>query len=394
SNFFPFVQLELPPTEENHFKYRQAIVDTLKELQTLDIKNEMASGNDKLGKFYEKFLKYGNGAKEIGIVLTPRHITEFAVGVLDIKYNDYILDPCCGTGGFLVSAFDYIRNNASAKQIDEFKKFHMFGIEQDDEVVALALVNMIFRGDGRNNMSEGNCFHKNIEKIVKEKIISGKFSKRGGKSPSNQIITKVLMNPPFALKKGDEKESHFIDYAISQMQPGGVLFAIIPTSVLLERSGISWRKELLKDNTLLAVITFPEDLFYPVSVGTIGIFVKIGIPHDFSKQKVYFARAVTDGLRKKKGKRIEVKNSENRLKAIKEELKTFLVNQEVSFDDIPEVKKICLLDKGDKNIELAAEGYIDSRIPSLKEIQKGVEEMIREAVAFKIKYKEKLERSK
>ncbi len=354
----------------------------------------MASGNDKLGKFYEKFLKYGNGAKEIGIVLTPRHITEFAVGVLDIKYNDYILDPCCGTGGFLVSAFDYIRNNASAKQIDEFKKFHMFGIEQDDEVVALALVNMIFRGDGRNNMSEGNCFHKNIEKIVKEKIISGKFSKRGGKSPSNQIITKVLMNPPFALKKGDEKESHFIDYAISQMQPGGVLFAIIPTSVLLERSGISWRKELLKDNTLLAVITFPEDLFYPVSVGTIGIFVKIGIPHDFSKQKVYFARAVTDGLRKKKGKRIEVKNSENRLKAIKEELKTFLVNQEVSFDDIPEVKKICLLDKGDKNIELAAEGYIDSRIPSLKEIQKGVEEMIREAVAFKIKYKEKLERSK
>jgi len=67
----------------------------------------MASGNDVLGKFYEKFLKYGNGAKEIGIVLTPRHITEFASEVLDVKYNDYVLDPTCGTGGFLVSAFDY-----------------------------------------------------------------------------------------------------------------------------------------------------------------------------------------------------------------------------------------------------------------------------------------------
>jgi type I restriction-modification system DNA methylase subunit len=50
---------------------------TIKELNSLDIKNAMASGKDVLGEFYEKFLKYGNGAKEIGIVLTPRHITEF-----------------------------------------------------------------------------------------------------------------------------------------------------------------------------------------------------------------------------------------------------------------------------------------------------------------------------
>lgn len=163
--FFNFIKLEVPPSKENHSKYRKAIIDALKELQTLDIKNAMASGNDILGKFYEKFLKYGNGAKEIGIVLTPRHIAQFATEVLDIKYNDYIFDPTCGTGGFLVSAFDYVKKNSNINQIETFKNYNIFGIERDDEVMALALVNMIFRGDGKNNISEGNCFQKNILKI-------------------------------------------------------------------------------------------------------------------------------------------------------------------------------------------------------------------------------------
>src|SRR3989339_654711 len=171
-NFFPFLKLEIPPSTENHIKYKDAIKNTHKELEALDIKNAMASGKDILGEFYEKFLKYGNGAKEIGIVLTPRHVTEFAVEVLDVSCNDYVLDPTCGTGGFLVSSFDFIKKNSSDKQIEKFKNYNLFGIEQDDEVVALALVNMIFRGDGRNNMSEGNCFQKNIE-LTNKKIKKG-----------------------------------------------------------------------------------------------------------------------------------------------------------------------------------------------------------------------------
>jgi len=118
------------------------------------------------------FLKYGNGAKEIGIVLTPRHISKFAVEVLDIKHNDFILDPTCGTGGFLVSAFDFVKQSSTDEQINKFKEFNIFGIESDDDVVALALVNMIFRGDGRNNIREGDCFQKNITKNVKGDIIT------------------------------------------------------------------------------------------------------------------------------------------------------------------------------------------------------------------------------
>ena len=327
-------------------------------------------------------------AKEIGIVLTPRHITKFAVDVLDVRYNDYVFDPACGTGGFLVSAFDYVRNTAKDKQINEFKDFHLFGIEQDDEVLALALVNMIFRGDGRNNMSEGNCFQKNIEKILKKSVMSGEYVKRAGQKPKNLIVTKVLMNPPFALKKGDEKESHFIDYALSQMQDGGVLFAIVPISVMVEASGKDWRKGILENNSLLSVVTFPEDLFNPsASVGTIGIFIKKGIPHSFKNQKVYFARPVKDGYKMKKGKRISNKNVPNLLEDIKEELKTFLINQNLNFKNIPEFKKICLLDEQNKNFELVPEIYIDNKTPSTSEIESGVEELVKSCVSYIIKNK-------
>jgi len=129
------------------------------------------------------------------------------------------------------------RNKPSAYQIN--------GIEQEDEVVALALVNMIFRGDGKNNMSAGNCFYKNILKTTKNGNLTGKIElgDKYVKENKNPIITKVLMNPPFALKSSMKEESHFIDYALSQMQDEGLLFVIVPISVIVESSGKNWRNE-------------------------------------------------------------------------------------------------------------------------------------------------------
>lgn len=365
-NFYPFINLEIPPTEENHIKYRKAIIDTLKELQTLDIRNAMSSGNDILGKFYEKFLKYGNGAKEIGIVLTPRHITEFAVNVLDVKHNDFVLDPCCGTGGFLVSAFDYVKENSNKTQLEKFRNYNIFGVDRDDEVIALALVNMIFRGDGRNNMSEGDCFAKNILRIEKDGVETGRYQKREGKENRDPLITKVLMNPPFALKTSDERESSFIQYALSQMQDGGILFSIVPVSVMINAQDKEWRKDLLQKNTLLAVITFPEELFYPIGVHTLGVFIKKGKPHDFGKQRIYFAKCNSDGFVKQKGIRIYGESEGNRLKNIKDELKAFLANQNLEIKNVPEFKQITHLDKSDEGIELVPEAYLQTDYSKLK----------------------------
>ncbi len=140
---------------------------------------------------------------------------------------------------------------------------------------------MIFRGDGKNNITEGNCFAKNLVRTTRDSVVTAKYEQRvANKSPqSNELaVTKVLMNPPFALKRSDEKEYKFIDYALSQTVHGGLLFSVLPYSVMVKPKGyLKWRKDvLLANHTVLAVVTFPPDLFYPVGVHTIGAFVKKG----------------------------------------------------------------------------------------------------------------------
>lgn len=390
-DFASFICLQLPPNEENHVKYREAIVQSYRELKNLDIRSAMNSGHDVLGKFYEVFLKYGNGAKEIGIVLTPRHIAKFAAEVLDIKYTDVLFDPTCGTGGFLVAGFDQVKQTAAnEKQLEQFKKNGIFGIEQEDDVVALALVNMIFRGDGRNNIKEGNCFNYYLKKKItaNETITAEYFPRPKNNINPNPAVTKVMMNPPFALKKSDEKEYSFIHFALQQMEDGGLLFAIVPISVMVESASKEWRRnELLKNNTLLAVITLPEDLFNPsASVGTVGIFIKKGVPHN-TKSKIFFGRGITDGFTMKKGKRLYNKNNANSLRELTDALRSFIQNQNTPVKNIPELRKVCFLDSSDDNLELVPEVYIDTSLPYSEQIQSDVDLLVRETASYIIRTK-------
>jgi hypothetical protein len=382
--FYNFINISLPPTVDNHMKFKQALVSTIQELNILNIRSAMNSGTDVLGKFYEVFLKYGNGAKEIGIVLTPRHITKWAVEALSVSKDDYVYDPTCGTGGFLVASFDYIKKTTNEKRVNEFKNNNLFGIEQEPEVVALAIVNMIFRGDGKNNIIEGNCFQKSLLKTTKDGVRTAKYSSQ----PGERVITKVLMNPPFALKSSDEKEYKFIQHALDQMDDGGVLFSILPVSVMFESGEEkAWREnKLLKDNTLLSVVTFPQELFYPIGIHTIGIFVKKGIQHP-KKQNVLWIRAIHDGLLKKKGKRLPDSNEVNELDLMLPNLKAFIQNLSFKIQDVPQFCKLAPIDFSDPLLELVPEAYLDSKDISSKEIQEGIESLIRETAALIIRYR-------
>lgn len=384
SEFYPYIELALPPTEDNHIKFKKALVQTLQELNNLNIRSAMNSGADVLGKFYEVFLKYGNGAKEIGIVLTPRHITEFAVEVSNVTNRDLVLDPTCGTGGFLVAAFDHIKKSSSETDINRFKQNSLYGVDQEVEVVALALVNMIFRGDGKNNIVEGNCFQKNLIRTTRNGEVAAKY---GTTAPTGeqQVITRVLMNPPFALKTSDEREFKFIEHALKQMSDGGILFSVLPYSAMV-KPGVyqTWRKEsLLRNNTLLSVVTFPEDLFYPVGVHTVGIFVKKGIPHPHD-QNVLWIRATNDGLLKSKGKRLPSSRAHNDYPGIKDLVRSFILDQTVRVENKEKFQKASAVDLEDPLLELVPENYLDQPPLEPAEVQQGIERVIRESAAFLI----------
>ncbi|EFD92499.1 MAG: N-6 DNA methylase [Candidatus Parvarchaeum acidophilus ARMAN-5] len=380
---FDYIRLNLPSSADNHIKFKTAVIKTLRELNDLNIKSAMNSGTDVLGKFYEVFLKYGNGAKEIGIVLTPRHITQFVAEVMSLRPEDIIYDPCCGTGGFLVAAFDEIKRNYK-NEVDVFKKNNIFGVDQSDAVVSLAIVNMIFRGDGKNNIIEGNS----LVKFLHSRVVGDHLSAFYSDTPSatgKEPVTRVLMNPPFPTKKNDEKEYKFVDQALKQMKEGGLLFSILPYSTTVKASRRNWRRRLLENNTLLAVMTLPEDLFYPTGVVTLGIFVKKGIPHD-KNRNVLWLRTLNDGLLKKKGKRLPNLRAKNDLKEIKSLLRSFLLDQETEVKNIPQFQKACPIDFLDSNLELCPEAYLDDKPFNENEITTMIDQSMRDNIAFKIKF--------
>lgn len=392
--FYEYIKLTLPTTEDNHQKFRNALVSTLQELHILNIRSAMNSGTDILGKFYEVFLKYANWAKELGIVLTPRHITHFAVDVMNINLQDIVYDPCCGTGGFLVSTFDYIKKNFNPNQITKFKQNNLFGVEQDAGVASLAVVNMIFRGDGKNNIIEGDCFQKCLTSSSKNGVNTAIYVSKKEKEDLLSIaeekeldinaITKVLMNPPFALKRSDEKEYKFVNCALGEMQDGGILFSVLPYPCMVKSGGyLRWREKLLENNTLLSVVTFPEDLFYPIGVHAIGIFIKKGIPHP-EKQNVLWIRALNDGYLKSKGKRLPNDKTPNDLETVKNILKAFLVNPNHTIKNIDEFQKVCPIDFNDKNLELVPEEYLDTKRPSITEIENNLDITLREFISFMV----------
>jgi type I restriction enzyme M protein len=380
--FHPFVKIEPPTSLENHVKYKAAIVSTLQTLKNLNITSAMNSGADVLGKFYEVFLKYGNGAKEIGIVLTPRHVTKFAVETVGVGSRDIVYDPACGTGGFLVAAFDHVRKIASAQQVERFKKHNLFGVEQEPYVAALAIVNMIFRGDGKNNIVEGNCLSKYLTRATVEGNDSARYvpnPARVGEEP----VTRVFMNPPFALKQSDEREFRFVEKALQSMEEGGLLFAIVPMSVMSEGGKFAhWRRDsLLPHHTLMAVVSFPEELFYPVANQTVALIIRKGIPHP-KEQPVLWVRIVNDGFVKSKGRRLPAPSgAPNDLQRIAPILRGFLADPTQPIENVPEFVCASPIDYSDPILELAPEAYLESRVPDSETLAARLDEQVRDTVA-------------
>lgn len=226
--------------------------------------------NDILGHFYSEFLSYSGGdGKDLGIVLTPSHITGLMVDLIGFKLTDRMYDCCTGTAGFLVAgiskAFNEVKNDPKITNkeevLDNLRKNAFIGCEVEDHMFTIAATNMILRGDGKSNLFIDSCF--NVTETVK------------ALKPTCGVL-----NPPYSMKDKNYSELSFIAHSLSVVQEGGLVAAIVPKSIFLDKNKKD-RVNLLKDHSLVAVITPPKDLFLEVA-GTetaIGVF-KAHVPHD------------------------------------------------------------------------------------------------------------------
>lgn len=247
----------------------------------------LTAEHDYLGQLYETFFRY-TGGNTIGQYFTPRHITRMMADVCEVTKDDVVLDPACGTGGFLIACMDRIltEHHLSRVQMVEIVQSQLIGFEDEPVTAALCVANMILRGDGSTGIYHADAF-------------------TSASYPEGDA-TIALMNPPFPHRDTDTPVEAYIDRALEGLQDRGKLATIVPTSLLVKAGAKGkWRESVLQKNTLLAVCQLPDELFQPFA-SSIASFVVIekGVPHN-AKRKTTFVRLHHDGLTLRKGVRIE-----------------------------------------------------------------------------------------
>ena len=188
---------------------------------------EHYSGIDIMGEFYTTFLRFTKGnAKEKGIVLTPKHITELFCDIAEyysektFTEETKIIDICCGTGAFLISALSKIKANIYSQPIREKKKQEYYekaqgnsliGIERDPSMYALAYANMRFHGDGKSNLF--NCSSLLVDSYAPVDDSGKTYLDDNTRIPLHEALKKFgdidigMINPPYSLNKKDNSYS-------------------------------------------------------------------------------------------------------------------------------------------------------------------------------------------
>ena len=134
----------------------------------------------------------------------------------------------------------------------------------------------------------------------------------------------------------------------------------------------------------MSVVTFSGDLFCPIGVHTVGIFVRKGTPHPLA-QNVLWVRALNDGLIKSKGKRLPNPRAVNDYPAITDMLRAFIGNPAMPVEGVDKLQKACPIDFSDPFLELVPENYLDQAPPTPSEVQAGIDQVTRDAAAFLIR---------
>ena len=239
------------------------------------------NGEDVMGIFFNEFNRYKKKT-EAGQVFTPDHITSFMYRLIDVHASDIVLDATCGSGAFLVKAMSNMIKEVGgvgAKEARKIKEKHLYGIEFDREVFALACANMMIHKDGKTNLTQMDTRTKEACEWIKDKTSKAKS-------------VKVLMNPPYERKYGCMK----IVKNVLDSVPTGTQCAFILPDKKLEKDFIDkeFGNKVLENHKLTTIIKLPENLFFGIGITTsIYVFVA-GYPQN--DEEIFGCYIEDDGL--------------------------------------------------------------------------------------------------
>ena len=222
--------------------------------------------SERLGDAFEYLLSVMDVQGDAGQFRTPRHVIDFIVSVIDPKLYETVLDPACGTSGFLISAYKHIQ--AANTDPDGYSTLTPYekeriaesftGYDISPDMVRLSLVNMYLHGFADPHVHE--------------------YDTLTSEERWNEHADVILANPPFMSPKGGirphsrfsvqskRSEVLFVDYMAEHLTPGGRAGIIVPEGVIFQSQKAHTRlRKLLVDEYLVAVVSLPAGVFKPYS---------------------------------------------------------------------------------------------------------------------------------
>lgn len=229
----------------------------LKE-RVFDYIKARSSSEDFIGRFYGEFMSYSGGdGQTLGIVLTPAHICELFCDLLDIQSSDIVLDPCCGTAGFLVAAMHHMVSVADSENTKKnIRKKQLHGYELQSNMFTIACTNMILRDDGNSNIQCQDFLKQNTAQVQLKGATVG------------------MMNPPYSQgtkKDPSQYELSFVEHLLDSLTPGARAAVIVPQSSMTGKTKDEqkFKASIMENHTLEGVITCNTDTFYGVGTNPV-----------------------------------------------------------------------------------------------------------------------------
>ncbi len=246
------------------------------------------------GDIYEKLLKDLQSAGNAGEFYTPRPLTNFVVGMVDPKLGEKILDPACGTGGFLISTLEHIRAHEVKTQDDESAlESLLHGVELKPLPHLLATTNFLLHDVG------------NPATIRRDDMLSYPLTSYG---PADRVDV-IVANPPFGGVVADGTQANFpsdlrtkdtallfLILFIHLLKPGGRAGVVLPDGVLFgDNTAAKIKEKLLAECNVHTIVRLPAGVFNPYAgVNTNLIFFEKGQP---TKEVWYYQMPLPEGLR-------------------------------------------------------------------------------------------------
>ena len=226
-----------------------------------------------LSQIYEGLLlKMGEKGNDGGQFFTPREVIRAIVQAAAPKVGETVYDPCCGTGGFLAQAYEYMRGglgaNATGDQIETLKHRTFYGREKENLVYPIALANLVLHG-----IDEPHLWHGNT--LTREEIYSGLYQNAPGQ------FDVILTNPPFGGKEGEDAQTRFayksratevlfLQDVMESLKPGGRCAIVLPEGILFQTNQdafVKTKRRLLDTCDLWCVLSLPGGVFTATGAG-------------------------------------------------------------------------------------------------------------------------------